>query len=471
MPSSSPVPIPGRTIEDWRAIGRDPSGLLQDLIALISGLDTDDPAWISIADSIAITHQLAAVLERQAQGADLPLLGVPFAVKDNIDVEGFETTAACPAFAYRPQTSATVVKRLTDAGAIVIGKTNLDQFATGLVGTRSPYGAVPNSFDPAYISGGSSSGSASVVARGRVPFALGTDTAGSGRVPAGANNLVGLKPTRGTWSSKGLVPACRSLDCITVMATSVADALTVDRIVRGLDPADPFSRCTPSEVHELPKRPRLGIPADPRFFDDAMASAAWRAALERIDATWVTIDFAPLHAVADLLYNGPWVAERLAAISSFFAENAEEMDPTVRTIIGGGALFSAIDVFHAQYQLAELAAPARAIMASIDALLVPTVPTHPTIADVLAYPISLNSQLGTYTNFVNLLDWSALALPAGFRDDGLPFGVTLIGPAFAELGLVELAARWERRFDLPRGATGLPPHFPGDQSVEHPRRA
>jgi len=423
---------------------------------LVAGLDQADPAWISIVDTDNLARQLEALHERRARGEAMPLLGAPFAVKDNIDVEGFETTAACPAFAYRPARSATVVQRLTEAGAIVIGKTNLDQFATGLVGTRSPYGAVPNSFKPDYISGGSSSGSASVVARGLVPFALGTDTAGSGRVPAGANNLVGLKPTRGAWSATGLVPACRSLDCITVLATTVSDALAVDRIARGWHPNDQLSRRTPPGLRRPPSRPRLGVPANPRFFGDDQASAAWRAALERIDADWVTIDFAPLHAVAALLYEGPWVAERLAAIRPFFESHAQDMEPTVRAIIGGGAAFSAADAFQAQYRLGDLSRPAQAIMASVDALLVPTTPCHPTIADVMADPIALNSRLGVYTNFVNLLDWSAVALPAGFRSDGLPFGVTLIGPAWAELGLAELAARWERRFDLSRGATGLP---------------
>jgi allophanate hydrolase len=454
LPSSSP--LIGRTIQDWIEAGRDPATLTAELRALLDGLDKDDPAWIAIADIDTLAGQIEAVFQRRAEGADLPLLGVPLAVKDNIDVAGFETTAACPVFAYRPEHSAAVVKRLTDAGAIVIGKTNLDQFATGLVGARSPYGAVPNSFNPDFISGGSSSGSASVVARGLVPFALGTDTAGSGRVPAGANNLVGLKPTRGAWSSTGLVPACRTLDCITVMATTVSDVLAVDRIARGFDPADALSRRSPAGVRTLPARPRLGVPADPQFFNDEHAGAAWRAALERIDAEWVSIDFTPLHAVADLLYGGPWVAERLAAIAPFFADHAKDMDPTVRSIIEGGAAFSAVDVFRAQYRLAELSGPAQAIMASIDALLVPTTPCHPTIAEVTADPIAVNSRLGVYTNFVNLLDWSALAVPAGFRGDGLPFGVTLIGPTWGELGLAGLAARWERRFDLPRGATGMP---------------
>ena len=456
MLSSSPITIIGRTLQDWLALGSDRARLSADLRELIDALDPADPAWISIADADGIERQLEAIFQRRALGAETPLLGAPFAVKDNIDVEGFETTAACPAFAYRAKRSATVVKRLTDAGAIVVGKTNLDQFATGLVGTRSPYGAVPNSFDPAYISGGSSSGSASVVARGLTPFALGTDTAGSGRVPAGANNLVGLKPTRGTWSSTGLVPACRTLDCITVLATSVADALAVDRIARGFDPSDALSCRTPAGVRKLPARPRLGVPADPQFFGDDQARDAWLAALDRIDAEWVSLDFAALHAVADLLYNGPWVAERLAAIQPFITDHADAMDPTVHAIIGGGSAFSAVDVFRAQYRLAQLAGPAEAIMASVDALLVPTLPTHPTIAEVMVDPVRINSRLGVYTNFVNLLDWSALALPVGFRSDGLPFGVTLIGPTWAEHGLAGLAALWERQFNLPRGATGKP---------------
>jgi allophanate hydrolase len=456
MPSVSPTLPVGRTIAEWLEASRDPAAARADLLGLASLLDLADPAWISIADPAAIERQFAATAKRRMQGDDLPLLGVPFAVKDNIDVAGFATTAACPAFAYQPDRDAAVVARLIAAGAIVVGKTNLDQFATGLVGTRSPFGAVPNAFDPRYISGGSSSGSASVVARGLVPFALGTDTAGSGRVPAGANNIVGLKPTRGAWSNAGLVPACRSLDCISVMATTLADALLVDGVVRGPDADDPQSRRGPATARCLPARPRLGIPAVPQFFGDAQARAAWFAALDAIDADWVGLDFAPLHAVAALLYEGPWVAERLVAIEAFVATHSELMDPTVRAIIAGGAQFSATDLFRAHHQLAELAIPAQAIMASVDALLVPTVPSHPTIDAVLSDPVASNSRLGSYTNFVNLLDWSALALPAGFRRDGLPFGVTLIGPTWAEHDLARLAARWERQFDLPRGATGRP---------------
>jgi allophanate hydrolase len=240
------------------------------------------------------------------------------------------------------------------------------------------------------------------------------------------------------------------------LATTVADALIVDGVARGHDTRDALSRRAPDERRPLPPRPRLGVPADAQFFDDDKAKSAWGAALGRIDAEWVEIDFTPLHAVAALLYEGPWVAERLAAIQPFFATHADDMDPVVRWIIGRGAAFSAVDLFNAQYRLAELKCEAEAIIASVDALLVPTVPAHPMIAEVAADPIARNSRLGVYTNFVNLLDWSALALPCGFRDDGLPFGVTLIGPAWAERALARLAAVWERRFDLTRGATGLP---------------
>ncbi|MDI7775637.1 allophanate hydrolase [Asticcacaulis sp. EMRT-3] len=470
-PSSSD--LTGRSLDDWVMAGSDPTALRADLLALVAALDPADPAWISRVTPEALMAQLDAAARRQDAGADMPLFGVPFAVKDNIDVAGFDTTAACPAFAYRPDKSATVVERLMATGALMIGKTNLDQFATGLVGTRSPYGAVPNSFDPAYVSGGSSSGTASVVARGLVPFALGTDTAGSGRVPAGANNLVGFKPTRGAWSTKGLVPACRTLDCITVMTTCVADAVRVDEIVRGYDAGDALSR-QPLRARELPVRPRLAIPADPQFFGDAQAKAAWAVSLAKLDAELVPVDFAPLHAVAALLYEGAWVAERLAAIEGFFDAHAAEMDPTVRAIIGGAKGMSATDTFRAFYRLAELAGPAQALMASVDALLVPTVPAHPTLAAVAADPVTLNSRLGTYTNFVNLLDWSAVAVPAGFRADGLPFGLTLIGPVWAERALASVAARWEARFNLPRGAfsrlrpkeiTTMPAH-PGAEAAQ-----
>ncbi|MDR0901690.1 MAG: allophanate hydrolase, partial [Opitutaceae bacterium] len=418
-----------------------------------------DPAWIFALTPAQISAQFAALAARVAGagvGADaaalraaFPLLGVPFAIKDNIDFAGAPTTAACPAFAYTPKETAPAVRRLLDAGAILVGKTNLDQFATGLVGTRSPYGVVPNVYNADYVSGGSSSGSASVVARGLVPFALGTDTAGSGRVPAGFNNLVGLKPTRGWLSTRGVLPACRSLDCVSVFAASVADAALVASIA-GAPDADGYSRAVPEGAFEkrLPDKPRLGAPASPEWFGDARAEAAYARALDRaraMGAEIVPLDFAPFFEVAALLYQGPWVAERYTVAGELLETNPGALHPVVRGIIARGAGFDAASVFRAQHKLADLKRVCDGLLATVDALLVPTAPRHPTIAEVLASPVEINSQLGAHTNFVNLLDWCALALPAGFRDDGLPAGITLIGPAWADAALAEFGARWERR--------------------------
>jgi allophanate hydrolase len=454
----------GSTISEWLDAyrgGATPEALVG---KLLDRLPSGDVALISTISRDELARQLATLAVRRTAAGDedaLPLYGIPFAVKDNIDVEGLPTTAACPEFAYAPARSATVVERLVEAGAIVVGKTNLDQFATGLVGTRSPYGAVPNTFDPAYVSGGSSSGSASVVARGLVPFALGTDTAGSGRVPAGLNNIVGLKPTRGALSGTGVVPACRTLDCVSVMALTVGDARAVYAVAAGDDPTDAYSRRAPADAvaRRMPAHPRLGIPARPEFHGDGQSEAAWQAALGAIGAlgaTCVPCDFGVLDQVAALLYEGPWVAERYAAIEDIVARRPEVMDPVVREIILRARGFSAADAFKAMYRLAALRGQADALIAGVDALLVPTAPTHLRTADVETDPIRLNSRLGTYTNFVNLLDWSALALPAGFRSDGLPFGITFIAPAWSDLALCELGERWQRHVAWPRGATGRP---------------
>lgn len=452
----------GWTIAGWlRAYeeGETPLGLLPKLLSMLSA---DDAAWITLVDREHLIRQIGLLETRLSASAGIgqfPLYGVPFAVKDNIDVAGLPTTAACPEFAYSPSANAFVVERLIRAGAIVIGKTNLDQFATGLVGVRSPYGAVPNAFNPDYVSGGSSAGSAVVVARGLVPFSLGTDTAGSGRVPAGLNNIVGLKPTRGAFSNSGVVPACRSLDCVSVFATTVTDAQTVYGAALDFDSADGFSRAAPAGAQSLPARPRLGIPSHPEFYGDSQSEAAWNAALAQIatlGAQCVPIDFALFDQVAALLYDGPWVAERYAAIREFAETKETAIHPVVRDIIFRAREFSAADAFAAMYELAELKRRADALLATTDALLVPTAASHFTIAAVEADPIRLNSQFGKYTNFVNLLDWSALSLPAGFRADGLPFGVTLIGPAWAEMALSAFGKRWQAHMALPRGATGLP---------------
>lgn len=457
----------GWTIKDWQNAykeGATPESLLGELL---TDLDATDVSWISLLDQKGLDKALTE-LEQKLQNAggaitSLPLYGIPFAAKDNIDAAGFATTAACPAFAYTPKDDATTVARLKAAGAIVIGKTNLDQFATGLVGTRSPYGAVPNSFKSDVVSGGSSSGSASVVARGLVPFALGTDTAGSGRVPAGLNNLVGLKPTKGLFSIRGVVPACRSLDCVSVFALTVNDASLVSGVMAGFDSDDAFSRRAP---YALPldgpalRRPgpikRLAIPEHPQWFGDQRAEAAWNTALSQWrqqNVELVPLDFSPMLALAALLYEGPWVAERHAAVEAFMASHSDDMNPVVKGIISKAGHFSATDTFKAHYRKEELQRQIDDLLADVDALLVPTAPTAPTIEAVNADPVTLNSQLGTYTNFVNLADMSALAIPAGFRDDGLPFGVTLISGAWKDTELQRLACQWLNAHPTPLGAT------------------
>ena len=408
------------------------------------------PAWISLTEWSDVKSWLTQL---RAASDELPLYGVPFAIKDNIDLAGTPTTAACPAFAYTPYRSAFVVQRLIAAGAIPIGKTNMDQFATGLTGTRTPYGACASVADPRYISGGSSSGSAVVVADGSVPFALGTDTAGSGRVPAAFNSIVGLKPSLGRIGTSGIVPACRSLDCVSLMTTDVADAARVLAVAGGRDPADPYSRATPTAgTGAAPAVPgaagaRLAVPqADGLTFGgDAQAAAAWQHALRRGAALgWelTEIDFAPFAETAALLYGGPWVAERYAAVGSFIAAHPEAIDPAVREIIMAGRDIGAVQAFRAAHRVRELALQSAGVWQQADALLLPTAPTLFTAAEIAEEPFARNTLLGTYTNFVNLLDLCAIAVPAGGHADGLPFGVSLIAPAGAEDGLVALASQW-----------------------------
>ncbi|MGB3929070.1 MAG: allophanate hydrolase, partial [Sphingobium sp.] len=383
--------------------------VMEDALARIARYDQVQPqAWIARFPDAALLAAADAIDARIAAGEALPLAGVPFAVKDNIDVAGLPTTAACPGFSYDPERSAEVVSRLAAAGAICVGKTNLDQFATGLVGTRSPYGAPACVFNRDYISGGSSSGSGVVVAAGVLPFALGTDTAGSGRVPAAINGCVGFKPAKGRWSSSGLLPACRSLDCISVFTGDVADARLIDAIVAGYDAADPFSR--PLSTPRIPpEHPRFALPLPHQrdFFGDGESAALFDAAIARcaaLGAAIVEVDITPLIEAAKLLYTGPWLAERTASVGAFIAARPDDVDGVVATIIKGGLGYSAVDAFAGAYRLQGLIRDCAAIWAQADALVLPTTPTVYRRDDVIAQPFLLNSRMGTYTAAINLLD-------------------------------------------------------------------
>ena len=385
--------------------------------------------------------EIAPYLDRLAETDKAsPLRGVPFAIKDNIDLAGVPTTAGCPDYAYTPVRSATVVERLVAAGAIPVGKTNMDQFATGLVGTRSPYGAVVNPLHPDQISGGSSSGSAVAVRLGLVPFALGTDTAGSGRVPAAFNELVGFKPTRGWWSTRGVVPACRTLDCVSVFASSVGDARTVARIAGGFDEADPFSRRIAfRELDADAARYGFFDPGELPQVDDCYR-ACYADFVDRLPGEPIRIDHAPFLEAAALLYDGPWLAERYAAVGGFLEQHPEALHPITRRVIVGGNSMSAVDCFRAQYRLAALKREAERTFRRVDVLAVPTAPGIYTLDEVEADPIGTNARLGTFTNFVNLLDLCAVAIPAGRTTAGLPFGITLASPAGSDFALLNAAA-------------------------------
>ena len=426
---------------------RSAAGVAAEALARIAAYDAVQPhIWIERFADAEVLAQAKRVDDRLAAGERLPLAGVPFAIKDNIDVAGLPTTAACPAFSYRPERSATVVERLLAAGAVAIGKTNLDQFATGLVGVRSPYGAPGCVFNRAYVSGGSSSGSAVSVGAGLVAFSLGTDTAGSGRVPAAFNHLVGLKPTKGRWSTRGVVPACRSLDCVSVFAADVADAALVDETLTGFDAEDVYSRRT--QTLAPAPAPRLGVPlaSQLNWLGDGDSTALHAAAIDRLSVLYgapIEVDIAPLLETAPLLYYGPWVAERSFAMAGLLEHDPDAIHPVVRGIAEAGLVMTAVDAFKGQYQLQAFARAAEAIWSKVDVLALPTCATAYRIAEVEADPVKLNSNLGLYTNFVNLLDMSAVAVPAGFRGNGTGYGVTLMGPAWADRALLDLAARYE----------------------------
>lgn len=445
----------GWTLAEWQDAYANNTFQLDELYELVKSFDQNDPAWIQIATAEQLKPQIEALKQNQNLET-LPLFGVPVAIKDNIDVAGFATTAACKLLTNIKTKDAFVVERLKAAGAIVVGKTNLDQFATGLVGTRSPFGAVPNTFNPEYVSGGSSSGSASVVARGLVPFSLGTDTAGSGRIPAAFNNIVGLKPTKGRFSNTGLLPACKSIDCISIFALSVVDADAVAKIMEGFDEQDSYSRINPNTAPaKFSQKLNFAIPKQLEFFGDDFSAQAFQQTiqdLEKLGATVTPIDFSAFSTLAAQLYQGSWVAERTTAVEDLLESNAADFDPTVLEIIQKGQQYSAVDAYKAEYFKQDLARLIQLQLSQFDALVVPSSPTIHTIAEMAEAPIENNSHFGTYTNFTNLADLSALAVPAGFREDGLPFGMTLIAPAWHDSALVEFAEQWQQHTALPLGA-------------------
>lgn len=450
----------GWTIDDWKrfhflATPDDSYALLQKLVA---DQKLDDVAWISLVSADDLLHQWR-FLQSNANKTSLPLYGVPVAIKDNIDVKLMTTTAACPSFAYNPSEDATTVKMLRNAGAIIIGKTNMDQFATGLVGTRSPYGATPNTFDPKYVSGGSSAGSASVVARGIVPIALGTDTAGSGRVPAALNNLIGLKPTKGVFSASGVVPACKSLDCVSVFSLNLHDAQLAFNVLVEFDGTnDEYSVAFPDNaLLKFGSKPQVAVPNElvwcgekenPKLFDKAVEF------VKKTGCTVSDIDILPLLELATCLYEGAWVSERYWATKDFLATNPPEkdLDPTVLQIVKGGEKYSAATAFEYEYKRQGILQKVATLMKDVDVLVLPTAPLTPTMEQVKNDPIGVNSCQGTYTNFVNLADMSALAVPAGFRSDGIPFGITFLSLRFNDYALLEFASRYMKEYsqDIPR---------------------
>jgi allophanate hydrolase len=421
----------------------------------------DDPAiFITLRPEEDVAAEALALMRRG--DTSLPLYGIPVAVKDNIDVGGLPTTAACPAYLYWAKRDAFAVARLRAAGALILGKTNLDQFATGLVGVRSPYGVPRNALDPKLVPGGSSSGSAVVVSTGIVPLALGTDTAGSGRVPAMFNNVVGLKPSVGMVSATGVVPACRTLDCVSIFAFTVDDAIAALNVIAGPDAADPFSRARPvHDVGPMPQRVRLGIPLpDQRlFYGDKIAAAAYDAALAccaDLGATITEVDLAAFYATARFLYDGPWVAERYLTAGELLAKSPDAVLPVTRQIIGAGAKASAADLFAALYKLEEYRRVRDEMFKTIDALVLPTAPTIYTVDEVRAEPIMLNSRLGTYTNFVNFLDLCGLSIPSSISVDGIPFGITLLAPGGQDAMLASIGREYHHATGLPLGALNKP---------------
>jgi allophanate hydrolase len=430
------------------AEGLTPSDLILEIWEKI--IAWNDPAiFIHLPEKSKLLEIAAAV---EAMPRNLPLWGIPFVVKDNIDVAHWPTTAACPEFSYLPTDDAETVRRLRAAGAIPIAKGNLDQFATGLVGTRSPYGVPRNAIAAEFLPGGSSAGSASAVAAGLCVFSLGTDTAGSGRVPAAFQELIGWKPTRGLLSNRGLVPACKSLDCISVFANCAADAAAISNVVGTYDAADPFSRKV-EQRGSLGETFRFGVPGTLDFSGDPDTPGLFAAAIERmksIGGTPVTINLTPFTDAAKLLYEGPWVAERWAAVGDFVESHPEAVFPVTRRIIEASKGWDAAATFKAQYRLRELARETESVWEIIDVLLLPTTPCLYTVAENLADPFASNATLGRYTNFMNLLDLAAVAMPAGRARDGrAPWGVTVAAPAGRDQYLLGLTAKFGGEAHLP----------------------
>lgn len=439
MPGEIAVTDIARLQEGYSAAHYTPLDVIEEVNRRIEAAG-DDHVWILRLSKEEMARRAAELSGQRAATAKLPLYGVPFAVKDNIDIEGLPTTAGCPDFSYVAKQTAPVVQRLLDAGGILVGKTNLDQFATGLTGARSPYGVPKNPYDKSYIPGGSSSGSAVAVASGFVSFALGTDTAGSGRVPAGFNNVVGLKPTRGLLSISGIVPACRSLDCVAIFAMDTHSTAAVMDVAAAPDVTDVFSRDFPPQSEATVVR-KIGILhlADRQFYGDDGAAAIYQSGVERLQRLGFVcqdIDFGPFREAAEMLYNGPWMAERDVAVGDFIRRKPESVVEVTRNAIMSASRFSAADAFRAFYRIKELRVVTRATWSEVDAIFVPTTPTIYRVDEVLKDPAATNGRLSHYTNFVNLLDLCAIAVPSGFTENGLPVGATLIAPAFCDRGVI-----------------------------------
>ncbi|MCC1494724.1 allophanate hydrolase [Cognatishimia sp. F0-27] len=458
----STIPFTMSALREAYAAGLSPVAVIDEIFARLDAVD-DPGIFIHLCDREDLRVQANAL---GAYDPDLPLWGIPFAVKDNIDVAGIETTAGCPAYAYMPKQDAFVVAKLRAAGALMIGKTNLDQFATGLVGLRTPYGAPLNAVDPEIVPGGSSGGSGVIVGHGIVSFSLGTDTAGSGRVPAALNNIVGLKPTLGALSASGVVPACRTLDTVSIFALTVDDAYAAFDVARGFDPADAYSRKLPAEpLTAAPKGLRIGVPdaASIEFFGDTAQSDAFArdiALLESQGARVEPVDFEPLYAIARMLYEGAWVAERHTVIEDLLTRDPDAIHPVTRTIITHAETMTAADAFKGIYRLAELRRAAEPMLDRLDMLCVPTIPTFYSVADLEADPITPNSNNGTYTNFVNLLGLCGIAVPTAPRSDGRPGSVTLLAEAGQDALVASVARGFETNCPRGLGATAHPVPVP-----------